>query len=628
MTTINNVAGLSRIADGWSELAASSAHLPTQDAAWAIACAEAFGQPHVVTIGDPDAPDAIAPLTRAGATLQLSGLAQLYEPTDLLARSDEARNALVEQLVRTGRTVLELGRIPAGSPTVAALRRAMGRRGVVRMHEMIGHPALELSEVWQEPGGGLSSSRRSALRRARRHAEQSGEVTTDLIVPTPEQVGALLDEAFDVEARSWKGRAGTALVQVPEQARFYRCYAAAAAARGTLRVELLRIDGRAVAMQIALEWRRRIWLLKIGYDEGQAAASPGQLLLGESIADAARRGLEGYELMGSPAAWTDVWAPDLRPCVRMVAYPLGVRGGVAFGTTVVRAGTAQARSRTKDALRALLRRAERKAARHYVAGPALADALREERRYAAAGYATTVGYWHSARDAAAAKVREECSVAVEQLPSGSELSIKPPGLGNDARAIAALLERARERGIGLHFDALQPKTAAPVLKLAAQLAPQADGVLGCTLPGRWERSVADASLAIEHKLRVRIVKSEWADPQDPDRDPRAGYLEVVDALAGRASYVEVATQDAELASAALDSLRAAGTPCELQVLYGMRSRRAIAVARERDVPVRVYVPYGTGRLPFDLDALHRHPAKLMRLLAVLAPFVPHGGPPL
>ena len=34
--------------------------------------------------------------------------------------------------------------------------------------------------------------------------------------------------------------------------------------------------------------------------------------------------------------------------------------------------------------------------------------------------------------------------------------------------------------------------------------------LGCTLPGRWRRSLSDADRAIEMGLRVRVVKGQWA----------------------------------------------------------------------------------------------------------------------
>jgi CelD/BcsL family acetyltransferase involved in cellulose biosynthesis len=607
-------ADLPRVVPGWEALAAAAATLPGQDAPWTLAAAAAFpGEPRIFVVGDPAAPDAVAPLVRAGGQLELLALSHLHEPTDLLARSPEALEELLTGVLRERRP-LALARIPADSPTIPALRRALGRRGIVRVQEVVGHPVMTLGEAWREPGGGLSSSRRSALRRSRRRAEQSGEVTVELHVPKPGEEGPLLDEAFAVEARSWKGEAGTAVAMVPELDRFYRRIAAEAAARGALRVELLRIAGTAVAMQLALEWRRRIWLLKIGFDDAHAAASPGQLLLAESVADAARRELDGYELLGVPAAWTEPWASQVTACASVIAYPPGVPSATALGGLAARAARSRARSQAGAALRA----AERIAASRYVAGPTLADGVRVERGYAAGGYETTVGYWYDVDDDAAA-VRAECLADAETLAPGGQLSIKPPGFGNDAAFAAELIARAGERELGVHFDALQPPTAEPVLKLAASLAGDAGGRLGCTLPGRWSRSVSDAELAIEHGLRVRIVKSEWTHPDDPGRDPLAGCLEVVDALAGRAPHVAVATHDPRLAGEGLKRLTAAGTPCELQVLHGVRADAVVAIARRLELPIRVYVPYGTGRVPYPMDDVHVHLRHAARLAADLIP---------
>src|SRR5207247_3695751 len=128
-----------------------------------------------------------------------------------------------------------------------------------------GTPTIALDG--QEPESRLSSRRRSDLRRARRHAEAMGEVTSEVLAPSPQEVPALLAEAIAIEARSWKARAGTALASDPVRRGFFERYALAAAADGTLRLAFLRIGGQGAAMQIAVECGRRFWLLKIGYDE-------------------------------------------------------------------------------------------------------------------------------------------------------------------------------------------------------------------------------------------------------------------------------------------------------------------------------------------------------------------------
>jgi hypothetical protein len=603
---------------GWSDLASASGSFPTQDVPWAVAGLDAFGgAAEIVVCGDPDAPDAIAASALTGGRLELVGSGPTGEPADLLSRSPAALGELTERLAAVGRPIL-LHRVPAESPTIASLRQAIGRRGLVRVGAVGGHPAVDLSADWREPGGGLSSSRRSALRRARRRAEQAGEVATELLAPEPHEVQELLDEAFAVEARSWKGAAGTALLQTPALASFFRRYAAEAATRGALRLEFLRIAGRSVAMQLGVEWRRRIWLLKIGYDEAHAAASPGQLLLAESIADAARRELDGYELLGTAAKWTEPWAPLVHPCARVIAYPATRHGFVSLAGVAGGQLRAQARRRASS----LSQGGQRIAAARYVAGPDLDSALREEARCAAAGYATTIGYWDKGA-ADRAEVTADCFAAVEALARGSQLSVKYASMKQDRAVLDELLERCVARGVSLHFDALAPDTAEPALREAARLATAAPAAVSCTLPARWRRSVTDAPVVGAEGLGVRVVKGEWADPDAPDRDARDGFAEVVDALAGAARHVAVATQDAPLAAAALERLIAAGTPCELQVLYAMRSRAAVRAARRLKVPVRVYVPYGRGRIPYSVE---RDPRTLARLAFDLLPGVSYAPP--
>jgi proline dehydrogenase len=140
--------------------------------------------------------------------------------------------------------------------------------------------------------------------------------------------------------------------------------------------------------------------------------------------------------------------------------------------------------------------------------------------------------------------------------------------------------------------------AEPTLDLVRRFA---DAGPGITLPGRWRRSLDDADVAVELQLPVRVVKGQWADPGDPRRDARAGFLDVVDRLAGRARHVAVATHDERLAREAVRRLQAAGTACEVERLFGL------PLARFGSAPTRVYVAFGTPSLPFSLAQARRNP---------------------
>ena len=258
-----------------------------------------------------------------------------------------------------------------------------------------------------------------------------------------------------------------------------------------------------------------------------------------------------------------------------------------------------------------------RAARPYIVGPDLSDAVRASRSLDARGFRSTIGFWNRVEDPPAEIAARYLSAidAIRTERIDGRLSVKAPPLQFSRDLFGRIVERARDRDIGIQFDSLWPESTDETFSLLAELV-RTHANLGCTLPGRWRRSPADADRAIDLGLSVRIVKGQWPDSQGPPIDPRAGFLAIVDHLAGRVRHVSVATHDVDLAQEALARLRAAGTPCELELLYGLPLRNAIAAARKESVPVRVYLPYGHGFLPYAMEQLKNHPRLALQILRV------------
>jgi CelD/BcsL family acetyltransferase involved in cellulose biosynthesis len=225
---------------------------------------------------------------------------------------------------------LKFDRIRAESPMLHALQQAYGGRAAVLLRPACGSPWIPLDPTWKEPERHLNAGRRSDLRRARRRAAQYGWLSCEVIAPTPNQLPALLDEAFSIEASGWKGRAGTALASDESRASFVRHYAAAACERGILRMCFLRLGGKAAAMQFSVETGGAFWLLKIAYDEAFSKCSPGTLLMVETLRHAAERGLNSYELLGTVEPWTEIWTRYLRPAISVRIYPVSRHGMAAL----------------------------------------------------------------------------------------------------------------------------------------------------------------------------------------------------------------------------------------------------------------------------------------------------------
>ena len=249
-----------------------------------------------------------------------------------------------------------------------------------------------------------------------------------------------------------------------------------------------------------------------------------------------------------------------------------------------------------------------RAAQAYVAGPDLADALAVCRAVCQRGGVCTLGYWNRSDDSVGTIMDTYRgalhAVTTECLPCS--LSVKGPAFGFSSDLLREILDQTRQSGITVVFDSLWPEAAEATFSLLAQIQPFYP-TLGCTLPGRWRRSLRDADRASALGLHVRVVKGQWADPDEPDRDPRKGFLAVIDRLVGGASHVAVATHDQHLARVALRRLRAAGTACELEMLFGLPARRVLQIADEEGVPVRLYVPYGASFLPYRLSRARNIP---------------------
>jgi CelD/BcsL family acetyltransferase involved in cellulose biosynthesis len=337
--TIERPSDLDRLAPAWDRLASRSGS-PIEQFAWARACAETMADRYrlqILAVGPPDRPCAIAPLVRRRrlfAPLELLGVSELGEPMDLLYADASAAAALVEALAGSFASVA-LKRVPVTSPALDAISRAWPKSGVVLRREVAGHPYIPLDDTWKEPERNFNSRRRADLRRAERRAEKLGALRCEIMSPTEADLGPLLDELFRVEAAGWKGRARTALAHDPVRGAFFRRYAAAAASTGILRLCFLRIGDRAAAVQLAVQTGERFWLFKVGYDDEFARCSPGALLMRNTVAHAAKQGLQAYELLGHAEPWTEMWTRTMRPCVRLHAYPPRVRG---LSTLAVDAG--------------------------------------------------------------------------------------------------------------------------------------------------------------------------------------------------------------------------------------------------------------------------------------------------
>ena len=316
-------------ATAWEELAERVGAAPFERPGWFGAWAEAFGeQLELLTTETDGRLTGVLPYLSTAEGVRSATNPHTPAP-GLLAEDEAAARELAGRLSSLG------GRVSIGyldTASVAIFRDAARRAGCVVLTRPLAYRLfLELDGQWESLESSLPSRLVRDVRRRRRKLEELGEVTLE-VADGSERLEELLAEGFRLEASGWKAAEGTAIASSRETQRFYEAIARWSAGRGWLRLFFLRVGGRPVAFQLALEDGRTHYFLKGGYDPDDAAYSPGKLLLHATLAHALERGLGRYELMGDVEPWKLEWTEEMEERVSLEAYrrtPRGLAGYAA-----------------------------------------------------------------------------------------------------------------------------------------------------------------------------------------------------------------------------------------------------------------------------------------------------------
>ncbi len=250
----------------------------------------------------------------------------------LLAEDREAGREAFREVLRRRPRRLELAFLER--ETLAAYdveELARSARFVVRGEVLERSPYVTTEKGWPEYKASLAGKMLRELRRRQRRLETQGRL--EIVVEDGcNRLEDFLNEGFRVEAAAWKGGEGTAIGSRVETVRFYQDVAQWAAERGWLRLAFLRLGGRALAFDFALEEQGRHYLLKTGYDPVYRAFAPATLLREAMIVRAFEVGLERYEFGGADEPWKLQWTQTTRDSIRVRAFSDSVAGRAEWAT--------------------------------------------------------------------------------------------------------------------------------------------------------------------------------------------------------------------------------------------------------------------------------------------------------
>lgn len=295
---------LAALAPEWDALAESEA-TPFGRHAWFTAWWRAFGGDsafRVCAVWGDDGLAALMPLRQHGR--RLAAMANVHTPVFRpLARDPGALGTLIDEVMGASVHEVDLPALPAGDPALESLLEGAGRSGRMCMVEPQHlSPIVELPGTYEEFRAETKPRWRAPIERLDRKLRREHDAVF-LIVESPAHLDEALRRGFEVEASGWKGREGTAILSSASTATFYRCVAESFDRAGELKLSGISLDGRLVAFDMSLVYRRRLWILKGGYDEAYRRYAPRLVLQRAIFERCFELGLEGVEFLGDDEEW-------------------------------------------------------------------------------------------------------------------------------------------------------------------------------------------------------------------------------------------------------------------------------------------------------------------------------------
>lgn len=335
---------ISRLAPDWDELADRILAPPFLRPGWFKAWGDAFGEGsfEILAVRRHGRLAGVFPLRRRRATL--SSPTNVHTPTFApLVEDEQAAGDLGLALATRGALQIVLEQVDAEAPELQACLAPSKAQGCRLLTRRVGlSPYVPLDGDVSEFERGLTSKRRSNLRRVRRRLESHGQLSLE-VADGGERLDELLAEGFNVEGAAWKEADKTAISSRPETARFYVAVARWAAERGILRLAFLRLGGAPIAFDYCLEDDSGHYLIKTGYNPEYRSYAPGMLMRYEMIRRAFALGLHSYEFLGDNQRWKLEWTDRCHERSRVRVYRASAPGRLlwaarSFGGPVARRG--------------------------------------------------------------------------------------------------------------------------------------------------------------------------------------------------------------------------------------------------------------------------------------------------
>lgn len=275
-----------------------------------------------------------------------------------------------------------------------------------------------------------------------------------------------------------------------------------------------------------------------------------------------------------------------------------------------------------------------RAARRFVAGDRLSDALPVAKRLNGDGFRVTLDYLgESVSDRAEAERATEIYVRslelIDESEAESTISLKPTQLGLDidedfcTRNVQRIVRRAGELGNFVRMDMESSEHTEATLRVFRRVFREHDNV-GCVIQSYLRRSEQDVAELVRLRAPVRLCKGAYDEPASVAFQRKdeidANFVALMKALLGGGAPTAIATHD----EAMIEETRRyvmehdiSPDDFEFQMLYGVRRDYQARLVRA-GYGMRIYVPYGGEWYSYLMRRMAERPANLLFVLRAAA----------
>lgn len=269
----------------------------------------------------------------------------------------------------------------------------------------------------------------------------------------------------------------------------------------------------------------------------------------------------------------------------------------------------------------------RAAARRFVAGETIPEAMQAARELNDRGLMVTMDYLgESVSDrkeaTAAADTYLDIIRAIGEHGIDGNVSLKLTQMGQDIddeflrSNVGRILDRARDDAMFVRFDMESSEYTQKTLDFFERVWTEGYRNVGVVLQSMLRRTEADTRWANELGARVRLCKGAYMEPErvayQDKAEVNASYVRCMRLLLDEGTYPGIATHDEAMIQATIDHAHAndiAADRFEFQMLYGIRRDLQQQLVTD-GWRVRTYVGFGRAWYPYFMRRLAERPANV------------------